>query len=236
VATGFFITGTDTGVGKTVIAAALILALKSRGVRACGMKPIETGCRRVGTVLRPPDGMFLKELARMEEPLSTVTPCCYETPAAPLVAAEMEERPVDLDIIRERFELLTRAYDAVVVEGAGGVLVPITRDYAMIDLIRELDLPVLVVARYSLGTINHTLLTISELRREDANVAGIIMNAASPSADTVAERTNAAYLQRLTRVPIVGQFPHQADLRAEVLERSALRHLDISSLRMRTDR
>ncbi|MDP2278834.1 MAG: dethiobiotin synthase, partial [Nitrospirota bacterium] len=120
---GFFVTGTDTGVGKTVVAAALIKAAGLLGVKACGMKPVETGCTREGNIMAPSDGMFLKEIARMDETVNNITPCCFEHPLAPMVAAEMEGTTVDINKIRKAFDKLGRTYQAIIVEGVGGLLV-----------------------------------------------------------------------------------------------------------------
>jgi len=171
---GFFVTGTDTGVGKTVIAAALIKAAGLLGVKACGMKPVETGCAREGNVMMPSDGMFLKEIARMDETVSQITPCCFEHALAPMVSAEMEGTSIDINKIRGAFDKLGRSYQAIIVEGVGGLLVPINRDYFVLDLAKEMRLPMVVVARPGLGTINHTLLTVNYALREGLNVAGII--------------------------------------------------------------
>lgn len=227
---GFFITGTDTGVGKTVIAAAIIKALQAHGVSTCGMKPIETGCSRVGNSLCPSDGMFLKKVAGMEETVQFITPYCFESPAAPSVAAEREGKKFSIPTIKKRFDTLLNRYRSVVVEGIGGILVPIRKDYFLIDLIRDMDLPIIVVARPSLGTINHTLLTVNYALKEHIKVSGIIVNFSRPPEGSVAETTNHMVLQQISPVPIIGTFPHLKSLEDEVLERSAIRHLDIGEI------
>ncbi len=227
---GFFITGGDTGVGKTVIAGALIRVMRMWGIQACGMKPIETGCSRVGGVLFPSDGMYLKRVARMDEAINHITPCCFETPVAPLVASEMEGSEIDIDMIKSEFGLLREKYRTVVVEGIGGVLVPIKRDYFVIDLIRELGLPLIVVSSPSLGTLNHTLLTVNYALREGIRVAGIIINFSKPSNGTIAEQTNPGILQEISPVPVIGTFPHLQNLDDEALERASLKHLHIETL------
>ena len=228
---GLFIAGTDTGVGKTVVAAAIIRALHVQGIHACGMKPIETGCSRVGSTLYPSDGMFLKKVARMDEHIGFVTPYCFETPVAPSLASEMEGRTIHIPLIREKFQALLGRYPAVVVEGIGGILVPIKKDYFVIDLVRELDLPLVVVARPSLGTINHALLTVNYALGKGIAVSGVIINFSRPSESTVAENTNPLLLEQLCPVPVIGIFPHLKSLEDGALERSALTHLDIKVLR-----
>jgi len=227
---GLFITGTDTGVGKTVIAGAIIALLRSRGLNIGAMKPIETGCIPMGKSLQPSDGSFLKDMAQMDEPISQVTPICYESPLAPMVAAEIEDRELDLQKIRNNFTRLSERYEAMIVEGIGGLLVPIRRDYFVLDLIKELELPIIVVARPSLGTINHTLLTINYAIREGLSVAGIVINFNRSPDGSIAEGTNPHVIQQMTEIPVIGLFPYLRDLERECLERTAARHLDVDIL------
>jgi len=119
---GFFITGTDTGVGKTIIAGAIIRALNSLGTKACGMKPVESGCRSEGGILIPDDGMFLKHIAQMEEPVTLITPCRLASPLAPLPASEIDRIDINITEIKKAFTELSNGYEAVVVEGVGGLL------------------------------------------------------------------------------------------------------------------
>jgi dethiobiotin synthetase len=227
---GFFITGTDTGVGKTVIAGALIRVLQANGTDTCGMKPIETGCSGKGDALYPSDGMFLMNSAGVEEDIEDIVPYRFETPAAPLVASEREGRDIDVDILIRAFNHLSSRYQAIVVEGAGGLLVPIRRDYFMLHLARDLGLPLIVVSRPAIGTINHTLLTVGYALKEGIEVSGIIMNFNSPRNGTVAEETNPSLLKSLCQVPLFGPFPYLEDLGGESLERAALLHLDTGEL------
>ncbi len=227
---GFFITGTDTGVGKTVIAAAIIKALHASGMNACGMKPVETGCSRVGNNLYPADGMFLKKVAMMEETIPYVTPYCFESPVAPSLAAEMEGNAVSISAIMERFDALRKRYHSVVVEGIGGILVPLKKDYFVLDLVREMDLPLIVVTRPSLGTINHTLLTVTHALRERIVVSGIIINFSRPSEGTVSENTSPLVLQQICPVPVLGVFPCLKSLGDEIIERAAMKHLNIAAI------
>lgn len=229
-ARGFFITGTDTGVGKTVIAGAVINAMRLGGIHACGMKPIETGCSRVGDVLYPSDGMFLKKIARMEEAMTRITPYCFETPAAPLVASEIEGRTIEIRAIKEEFDLLLKTYGAVIVEGIGGILVPVKKDYFIIDLVRELSLPLIVVSGPYLGALNHTLLTVNYALREGIRVSGIVINLSKPATGTIAEQTNPSVLRKLCPVPIIGTFPYLPSVTDEALEKAVIKHLDFETL------
>lgn len=227
---GFFITGTDTGVGKTVVAGAVIKALHSLNIKAAAMKPIETGCRIIGNIPYPSDGMFLKETALMDEDISLVTPYCFETPAAPFVASGLEKKDIDPGVISARFNMLMDRYGEVVVEGIGGIMVPIRKDYFVSDLIKELALPVIVVCRPSLGTINHTLLTINYALKEGIEVAGIIINFNRPEENTLAEQTNRSALEQLSPVALIGTLPYLKDLGPETLKEAALKALNIDLL------
>jgi dethiobiotin synthetase len=222
-AKGIFITGTDTGVGKTVIAAGIIRALARKGVKAGAMKPIETGCDRRQGDLIPADGMFLREIAGMAEPVELVAPLLFSHPLAPMVASELEGKSVDIDsIIRARNTLMTK-YEFLVVEGAGGIMVPLKESggsrfagrndlspFLMADLIKAFDFPAVVVARAGLGTINHSLLTVIHALREGIEVRGLIINTSSPAGDAIAERTNPDVLKRLCPVPVLGVVPYNA--------------------------
>jgi dethiobiotin synthetase len=230
-AKGFFITGTDTGVGKTVIAAALIKAVTILGYKTCGMKPIETGCLKEGDVLIPSDGMFIKTIAHMEENARNITPICYENPLAPLPASEIEGIPVDLEKLRNTFTALSNKYDAMIVEGLGGLLVPVTRDYFVLDLARDFGLPLIVVSRPGLGTINHTMLTVNYAIKEGLSVAGIIMNYSLPPECTPSEETNPETLSTISPVPLIGIFPYLQEFENSTLERAALKYLDLKILK-----
>lgn len=169
---GFFVTGTDTGVGKTVVACALVRALRGRGLDVGVMKPVETGVEAPG----PLDALALIAAADAGDPLDDVCPQRFALAAAPTVAAAAERRRVDRGAIRAAFERLIARHDWLVVEGAGGLLVPAAEDLSMADLALELGLPLVVVARAALGTINHTLLTLEAAERRGLRVAGVVVS------------------------------------------------------------
>lgn len=228
---GFFITGTDTAVGKTVIVAAVIKVIRALGINVCGMKPIETGCPRIGSNPYPSDGAFIKKAAGMDEAITHITPYCFESPVAPSLASEMEGKPVSIDRIIGELQSLMKRYHAAVVEGIGGILVPIKRDYFVIDLIRDLELPLIVVSRPSLGTLNHTLLTVHHALRAGIEVTGIVINFVRAPEGTIAENTNPLLLQQMSPVPVMGIFPHLEDLENETLEKAAMKYLDLEIIR-----
>lgn len=228
---GFFITATDTGVGKTVIAAALLCAIRSLGLRPGAMKPIETGCARDCCGFMPADGLFLRDIAGMDDDVNIVTPCAYELPLSPFDAAEAEGKPVDLNVLLTAYRALQGKYDVLVVEGAGGIHVPIAPGYFMFDLARDLGLPLIVVARATLGTLNHTLLTVHFAQAIGVEVAGIVLNHSHPPGGTVAEERNPGTLERLCAVPTVGIFPFLECLTRESLERTSRACFDLELVR-----
>jgi len=235
-AKGFFVTGTDTGVGKTVIAAVLIKSAQLLGFRACGMKPIETGCKRVensegNNSLIPTDGTFLREITGTGESIDLITPIRFENPLAPLPASEIEDKPIDLDKIKTAYKELSNRYDVVIVEGIGGLLVPIKRGYFVIDLAKDFGLPIIVVSKPGLGTINHTMLTVNYAINKGLDIAGIIINYTRASEGTLAESTNPEIIRRLSPVPVIGIFPYLKDLESRTIERGVVKSLNLEIIR-----
>lgn len=205
---GVFVTGTDTGVGKTVIAAALAAWCRGQGMDVGVMKPVATGLRRMGRRWISDDTRRLATAAGTDDAWSLITPVRYRAPLAPSVAARRVGRPVSLRAIQAAFRVLRRRHEVLIVEGIGGALVPLTRRVMTADLACALRLPALIIARAGLGTINHTLLTVEALRRRRVPIIGIILNAeSSRAASSLAGRTNPAALRRLLRVPIFGPVP-----------------------------
>lgn len=203
---GIFITGTDTGVGKTVIAAGLAFLLKDRGIRVGVMKPVATGCHGPENRLVSADAVFMFEAAENEYPPLT-SPSRYRHPLAPSVAAVMEKREVDLSQIYKAYWELQKHYDFIIVEGIGGMLVPLTKDYFVANLIREFHLPILIVAKPGLGTINHTLLTVDAAVVRGFEIRGIIFNRLPVVNYSTAEITSPKVVHELTGLPVLGTLP-----------------------------
>lgn len=185
-----FVTGTDTGVGKTVVGCAIGEALRRRRVAIGVMKPIETGVGAQG----PLDAISLAEAAGVDDPLELICPQRFELPAAPSVAAEHEGRGVDLAAIRAAHADLARRHSFLLIEGAGGVLVPIAGGFMMIDLAAEFGAPLVVVTRASLGTVNHTLLTLEAIERRGLALAGVVISH-GPRPISSADRANLGVLR-----------------------------------------
>jgi dethiobiotin synthetase len=199
------VTGTDTGVGKTVIAAALTARLRARGLRVAAMKPVETG---VAARVVPPDAAALRSAAGAGDPIDVVCPVVLSDPLAPLVAAERENRPIEVAALDAAFERLCRDRDAIVVEGAGGLLVPLTPEMAYDALFQRWGLGLVIVAANRLGVINHTLLTVRAAEQAGLRVCAVIVNEMRPAPADVAERTNLSTLRRLLPAHRVLSFPY----------------------------
>jgi dethiobiotin synthetase len=199
---GLFVTGTDTGVGKTTVATALLRCARRRGLRPIPYKPAETGCDP-----EPLDARALWEAAGKPVALSEVCPFPMRLPAAPALAAAAEGIHLDLDQLVDRAQTLAAAGDFLLVEGAGGLLVPYAGKATAADLAARLGLPLLVVARTALGTVNHTSLTVREARRQGLVIAGILFNRtlADPGPH---EAGNADLVEAVTGLRILGTFPH----------------------------
>ncbi len=219
--TGFFVTATDTEVGKTVVAGALAANLAERGLRVGVFKPAASGCRRVGLGGErvSEDAEFLARCADSPHPLHEIVPQRFEAALAPNVAAERGGRAVDVPAILAAYDRIAAESDCMVVEGVGGLLCPIADDFWVIDLARHCRLPLLIVARPTLGTINHTLLTLAAARSAGLEVAGVVINRYQadpappdgPGAEdaVVAMATNPAQIARLGEVPVLALVPDE---------------------------
>lgn len=205
---GLFITGTDTGVGKTVVAAGLIRAIKAKGLSVCSMKPLESGCSLKKGKLFPTDAVTLLNASGIDETLDAVNPYRFRNPLAPLVAAEIEGVKIEKKRIISAYERLSKKYDITIVEGIGGIMAPVYKKYLCLDLAGDLGLPLLIVSRPGLGTINHTLLTIEAVRDRGLDVAGVVINYALKTRKGLSERTNPKVIEKLGNVPVLGTVPY----------------------------
>ena len=207
---GVFITGTDTGVGKTLVSAALALHLTNRGLTVGVMKPIETGVSPAREAQS--DAARLRSIIASEEPLGAICPYSFELPVAPLAAAQSEGQAINPDTIKKVYRLLSGRYDCMVVEGIGGVHVPITTSSDVMDLIKQLRLSVILVGRSGLGGINHALLTIEALRRKHIHIIALVLNrthSVRSALSRLQERTTLEILRKQAGVPVLGPLPHE---------------------------
>ncbi len=219
---GVFIIGTDTGVGKTVIAAGIALVARERKMRIGVMKPVATGCfDREGQLLSH-DTLFLLEASGANSH-ELANPVRFRNPLAPLAAAREEDGSVDTSHILRAYEELHENFDYVIVEGIGGLMVPFTENYFVSDLIKEFDLPVVIVSRTKLGTINHTLLTIESAKSKGLTVKGIIFNNFNEGALSIDEKTSPRIIEDLSGVPVLGMVPSIEGLDVENLQYASLK-------------
>jgi len=169
----FFITGTDTGVGKTYITARLCNMFRQAGFDVGVMKPISTGGRA--------DALYLLKHTGLKDPVDLVNPIHFKPPAAPTIAAKLAGKRVNIRRIFSAYQKLKALHkDGILIEGVGGVLVPLAKNYLVVDLIKELRIPAIIITRPVLGTVNHTLLTIEALKLRKVPVSGFIVNYGLP--------------------------------------------------------
>ncbi|MGH9876508.1 MAG: dethiobiotin synthase [Nitrososphaerales archaeon] len=201
---GVFVTGTDTGVGKTVVAAGIAGAMRKDGIDVGVMKPIATGIPQENG-FRSADAELLVKVSGSKDPESEINPIFLSLEASPFAASRALNIDIKLDDVFSAFKRLTDKHDFVVVEGIGGVMVPVKQNYFVIDMIKEMNLPVLVVSRAALGTLNHTVLTIRACKEYDLNIAGIVLNGVRN--DNFAEKTAGEIIQDLTEIFVIGSIP-----------------------------
>jgi dethiobiotin synthetase len=207
---GIFITGTDTGVGKTFFACGLAALLKASGYRVGVMKPVETGCDRGDGKLTPQDALALKEASGCQMPLENICPYQLREPLAPGVAAEREDTRIDIDRLMVIYNEIRATHDVTLVEGAGGLLVPLLPSYTFADFACVLKIPIIVIAANRLGVINHLLLTLEHASCRGLRVLGYVLNQLEAQLSVAAE-TNRETLFTMTAVPCAAELPYLED-------------------------
>lgn len=208
-----FVTATDTGVGKTVVTAALAVALLAHEKSVGVMKPVETGVVKG----QPSDAGRLTRTAQVSDSLDFVRPYAFRLPVAPLDAARAERRTIKIPTVMRAYRQLQAQYDLLLIEGVGGVHVPITPTMDVLDLIKKLRVPVLVVGRVGLGGVNHALLTLNALHERKVSVLALVLNQTYPAKTAVAslqERSTVELLREFAGVPVIGPLPYMAGVDA----------------------
>lgn len=208
-ANAYFIAGTDTDVGKTMIAAGLLLAARAKGLRTAALKPVAAGCERTQDGLRNADALLLQRCMSIELPYEQVNPIALEAPVAPHIAAAQQGVRISVDRLAGlcRGVLMQRA-DLTLVEGAGGWRVPLNNRELLSHLAIELRLPVVLVVGMRLGCINHALLTCEAIARDGLRLAGWVANRSQSSMSCYAENIEA--LRAMLPAPCLGEVPHLA--------------------------
>jgi len=190
----FFITGTDTGIGKTFVACQLIRQYVAQGYRVVGMKPIAAGCDLVDGQWVNEDVKLLMQASNVDAPLHWVNPYCFKAPIAPHIAAQQENIAIQLEVILQAYQALTALADIVVVEGAGGLLVPLHAELTIAELAAALNIPIIFVVGMRLGCINHALLSLEVMQARHLPIQGWVANPIDPAMQCYAE--NLATLQQ----------------------------------------
>ncbi|WP_456473004.1 dethiobiotin synthase [Methanocaldococcus sp.] len=202
-----FVTGTDTGVGKTYVSAILAENLKKMGVNVGYLKPVETGGRE--------DTLTLKNVLKNDDDLDLMNPINLKLPLSPNIAFDVENVHLTLDEIKKKiknaYKTLKNKYDFLIVEGAGGVYVPIKENFLMSDLIKFLNLDAVVISRPNLGTINHTLLTIEHLRNKNINVRGVIINCITDLSEVLYYEKTFETIEKVGNIEIIGIVKNKED-------------------------
>ncbi len=185
----YFVTATDTDAGKTYIASALVRHFAAQGLKSVGMKPIAAGCELVDGVLQNADVQQLTQASNVDAPLSLINPYIFEPPIAPHIAAQQAGVEIAIEKIQHAFTQLSQLADVVIVEGAGGFLVPLNNTQTMADLAASLNIPVILVVGMRLGCINHALLTVQAIKARGLKLAGWVANQIDPKMAMLAENT-----------------------------------------------
>ncbi len=208
-----FITGTDTAIGKTLVTAALAWSLKGLGLDVGVMKPVETGVAKG----RPSDAGRLTRAAQVSDALDLVRPYAFRLPVAPLDAARAERRTIKIQTIMQACHALQAQHDLLLIEGVGGVQVPMTPTLDVLDLIEKLNVPVLVVGRARLGGVNHAMLTLNALRERKIPILALVLNRTTPVKNAVARRQEHSTLELLREsagVPVIGPLTYMSGVDA----------------------
>jgi dethiobiotin synthetase len=223
---GLFITGTDTDIGKTLIAGAIADWFRRRGARVGVCKPVATACvkRREGLVSE--DAEFLAHHANSRFPLDIICPQRFAEPLAPAIAAERAGEEINWQAIDHSLQTISATSDVLIVEGAGGIMVPIDRKTLMRDLARSLALPTVIVARPNLGAINHTLLTIAALKQAGVPIAGIVINRYPSETPSTIEETNPAAIEKWGKIPVLCLVPEFEGKAAKMLPSDVIAAID----------
>ena len=219
---GYFITGTDTGVGKTTVSCALLHAFAAQGHKAVGMKPVAAGSENG----QWPDVEWLRAASNVNATRQQINPYAFDPPIAPHIAAQQAGMEIDLAVIHRAYQELSATADIVIVEGTGGFLVPLNPRQTGADLAQTLNLPVILVVGMRLGCLNHALLTAQAIKTAGLSLAGWVANGIDPQMQSLQE--NIATLERRLEGPLLGLMPY--DLEMDVQEIAKI--LDVGTLRM----
>lgn len=204
---GIFIVGTDTDVGKTIITAGIMHILRSNGYNAVYFKVALSGALEENNKLIPGDTELVSKVGKLEEPYENITPYVYKEAVSPHLAASIENNPIKLEVVKEKYNYLKSKYDYIVAEGSGGIVCPLIDDergvYTLDSLIKDLNMKVIIIARAGVGTINHSVLTVKYIESLGIKIKGIIINNYK---DELPYSDNVKMIEKLTNVPVIGKL------------------------------
>lgn len=225
----YFITGTDTGVGKTSITAGLAGSMRKLGIDVGVMKPIATGYPNK-TGFKSSDVTKLVEASSIKDPENMINPVFLSLPTSPYDAAKLLELSVDMPLIFEQFKKLLTLHEILLVEGIGGIMTPITKNFFVIDMIKRMGIDAIIVTRATIGTLNHTVMTCQMCKDYGVKICGLVVNNFDEKG-TPAEKNAPSTLYELTGVPILGTIPFIKDLNnIEKLIEHVDKNIDVKSL------
>ncbi len=230
----FFITGIDTNVGKTYVSLLLLLALKLRGINAGYMKPVETGVAALENGSKNYlDGKFVKLYGNLTDALDVITPYTFQFPLSPYAAMKKEGKDLCIKEIIFKFYALSKAYEYMLVEGAGGMLVPLKKNHFIIDIAKYIDAGVILVTKAGLGMINQTLLNLEYAKNNNIKISGIIINNFLNESDASID-SNKEVLSEFTDAPIIGDIPYMPEGEysgnIDALKDAALKYIDLEKI------
>jgi dethiobiotin synthetase len=210
---GVFITATDTGVGKTIISASLAWKISNQGDNICIMKPFATSNKIFSKQFNSKDLYLLSKSTDLKEDQNMLNPYFFNVAASPYMASKiLKTKPPSIVMALKKYRYLKKKYDFVIVEGIGGIMVPINQKYTLIDFIKLTGLPVIIVTTPLIGTLNHTLLTIQRCKDYDIPIKGIIINK-MPSRPSIVERITPSFIQQITKIIVLGTIPYYKRLK-----------------------
>ncbi|GFZ30203.1 ATP-dependent dethiobiotin synthetase BioD [Clostridium zeae] len=216
---GIFIVGTDTDVGKTIITAGLMHLLKSNGYNATYFKAALSGAVEIDNKLIPGDTELVSKVSKLKEDYENITPYIYREAVSPHLAAKLENNPMNLDVIKEKYVYLKNKYDYIVAEGSGGIVCPLIDDerglYVLENLIKDLNMSVLIVAKAGVGTINHSVLTVKYIENLGIKIKGIIINNYK---EELLYDDNISMIEKLTKIPVIGKLKTIENLENNTIE------------------
>ncbi|OUM86447.1 MAG: dethiobiotin synthase [Bacillus thermozeamaize] len=224
---GLFVTATDTEVGKTVVTGGLAAALKARGYRVGIVKPVQSG--------HPADhpngdAMRLKWLAELSHAPEEIVPYAFHAPVAPWIAARREGKMIDQNRILAHVRRIASSVDILLVEGAGGLMVPLGKDWSIADLARAIGFPLLIVARPHLGTVNHTVMTVQTARSYGLHPVGVVLNGYRIEETDPSIADNPAMIELFGKIPVLGRLPWLNEITPEGLRHAVEKNFDLNRL------